>query len=86
MSADSGREPAPFNPQVAILALIQMSIVLAVAVLVTGRVFEAMPALSGPMADAYTAVQTQTGTAFELAPIVLIVVVAAVVIATVRRV
>lgn len=85
MSA-SGDTSTPLDPQVAVLMMIQSSIVLAVAVLVTGRVFEAMPDLSGPMADAYAAVQAQTGTAFELAPIVLIVLVAAVVIATVRRV
>lgn len=77
---------APLNPQVAVLTMVQISIVLGVAVLVVGRVFDALPSLSGPMSSAYTAVQTQTGTAFELAPIVLIVVVAGVVIATVRRV
>jgi len=65
--------------------LVQLSITLAIGVLIVGKVFNALP-----KADALTGAATQveelTATAFELAPVVLIVVVAAVVISVVRRI
>jgi hypothetical protein len=86
MSASGGDAPAPVDPNLAILGMIQIAVVLAVAVLITGNIFDAVPAATGPMANASTAVENQTGTAFELAPITLIVIVASIVIQIVRRV
>jgi hypothetical protein len=66
--------------------MIQIAITLAVGVLITGQIFNALPQPSGPPGNASTQVQQLTATAFELAPVVLIVVVAAAVIGVVRRI
>lgn len=72
------------DPQGGVLAMIQIAVVLAVAVLVVGQIFGALPAPTGAMSTAFDAVETQTATAFELAPIVMIVIVSAIVIRQVR--
>jgi len=66
--------------------MIQVAVTLAVGVLIVGQIFNALPSVSGPLGNASDQVQSLTGTAFELAPVVLIVVVAALVISVVRRI
>jgi hypothetical protein len=65
--------------------MVQVAVTLAVGVLIVGEIFNALPD-SGALSNASAAVENQTGTAFELAPIVLIVVVASLVIGVVRRI
>jgi hypothetical protein len=65
--------------------MVQVAVTLAVGVLIVGEIFNALPS-SGALSNASTAVENQTGTAFELAPIVLVVVVASLVIGVVRRI
>lgn len=64
--------------------MVQAAVTLAVGVLIVGSIFDALPSVDGPMANASIQVQQLTGTAFELAPIVLIVIVAALVLSIVR--
>mgnify|MGYP007091097942 CR=1 FL=1 len=66
-------------------ALVQLSVTLAVGVLIVGQMFNAIPA---PPDGALTGQQVEqiTAQAFELAPVILIVIVAAVVISVVRRI
>jgi len=66
--------------------MIQVAVTLAVGVLIVGQIFDALPSTSGPLSNASDQVETLTATAFELAPVVLIVVVAALVIGVVRRI
>ena len=67
--------------------LVQLSITLAIGVLIVGKVFNAIPAPpSGSLSTAREQVEQLTATSFELAPVILIVVVAAVVISVVRRI
>jgi hypothetical protein len=66
--------------------MIQVAVTLAVGVLIVGQIFDALPATTGPLSNASTQVESLTGTAFELAPVVLIVIVAALVIGVVRRI
>jgi hypothetical protein len=66
--------------------MIQVAVTLAVGVLIVGQIFNSLPAVEGPLGNASDQVQDLTGTAFELAPVVLIVVVAALVISVVRRI
>ena len=68
-------------------ALVQLSVTLAVGVLIVGQMFNAIPAPpNGSLTGAREQVVQLTATAFELAPVVLIVIVAAVVISVVRRI
>jgi hypothetical protein len=76
----SGQMVGQFN------MMIQIAVTLAVGVLIVGEIFNALPDVSGPLGNASTQVESLTGTAFELAPVVLIVVVAALVISVVRRI
>ncbi|MFD1515705.1 hypothetical protein [Halomarina rubra] len=64
--------------------MIQVAVTLAVGVLVVGQIFDALPNSTGPLANASDQVESLTATAFELAPIVLIVVVAALVLNVIR--
>jgi hypothetical protein len=66
--------------------MIQVAVTLAVGVLIVGQIFDALPSTTGPLSNASDQVESLTATAFELAPIVLIVVVAALVIGVVRRI
>jgi hypothetical protein len=66
--------------------MIQVAVTLAVGVLIVGQIFDALPSTTGPLSNASDQVESLTGTAFELAPVVLIVVVAALVISVVRRI
>lgn len=66
--------------------MVQVAVTLAVGVLIVGQIFDALPSSDGPLANASVQVEEMTATAFELAPIVLIVVVAALVIGVVRRI
>ena len=66
--------------------MVQVAVTLAVGVLIVGQIFAALPDTTGPLANASDQVESLTATAFELAPIVLIVVVAALVISVVRRI
>jgi len=66
--------------------MIQVAVTLAVGVLIVGQIFDALPSTSGPLSNASAQVESLTATAFELAPVVLIVVVAALVIGVVRRI
>jgi nitrogen fixation/metabolism regulation signal transduction histidine kinase len=65
--------------------LVQLSITLAIGVLIVGKVFNALPKAE-TFSAAATQVETITATAFELAPVILIVIVSAVVISVVRRI
>lgn len=64
--------------------MVQAAVTLAVGVLIVGSIFDALPAVDGPMSQAANQTEQLTGTAFELAPIVLIVIVAALVLRIVR--
>jgi len=64
--------------------MVQVAVTLAIGTLILGEIFAALPDNSGPMANASDRVEELTGTAFELAPILLIVIVAALVINVVR--
>ncbi|WP_254544098.1 hypothetical protein [Halomarina pelagica] len=64
--------------------MVQVAVTLAVGVLVLGQIFNALPETSGPLSNASAQVESLTATAFELAPIVLIVVVAALVLNVIR--
>lgn len=66
--------------------MVQVAVTLAIGVLIVGQIFDALPETTGPLANASDQVESLTATAFELAPIVLIVVVAALVIGVVRRI
>lgn len=66
--------------------MVQVAVTLAIGVLIVGQIFDALPDTTGPLANASDQVESLTATAFELAPIVLIVVVAALVIGVVRRI
>jgi hypothetical protein len=84
MSA-SGDNPAQvLDPQEGIVGMVTVAIVLAVAVLIVGQIFGALPAPTGALSGAYDQVETLTAQAFELAPVVLIVIVAAIVIRQVK--
>jgi len=65
--------------------MVQVAVTLAVGVLVVGEIFNALPS-SGALSNASDQVETTTGQAFELAPVVLIVIVASLVIGIVRRI
>jgi len=65
--------------------MVQVAVTLAVGVLVVGSVFTSLPS-NGALGNASTRVEDLTGQAFELAPIVLIVIVAALIIQVVRRI
>jgi len=68
-------------------ALVQLSVTLAVGVLILGEIFNALPAPpKGSLRTASQQVEQITAQAFELAPVILIVIVAAVVISVVRRI
>jgi len=64
--------------------MIRASVTLAVGVLIVGEIFTALPTPSGPLANASDTVESTTGDAFELAPVVLIVIVAGLVLGAVR--
>lgn len=64
--------------------MIQAAVLLAVGIFVTSAVFSAIPSDSG-LGNASTAVQNLTGQAFEIAPIVLIVIVAVMILNFVRN-
>jgi hypothetical protein len=66
--------------------MVQIAVTLAVGVLVTGQIFGALPQTDGALGNASVQIQELTATAFELAPVILIVVVAAAVISVVRRI
>lgn len=66
--------------------MVQVAVTLAVGVLITGQIFSALPSTSGPLSNASSQVESLTATAFELAPVVLVVIVAALVIGVVRRI
>jgi hypothetical protein len=66
--------------------MIQVAVTLAVGVLIVGQIFDALPAVTGPLSNASSQVESLTADAFTLAPVVLIVVVAALVISVVRRI
>jgi len=65
--------------------MVQVAVTLAVGVLVVGSVFSSLPS-DGTLGNASTRVEELTGQAFELAPIVLIVIVASLIIGVVRRI
>ena len=65
--------------------MVQVSVTLAIGVLIVGKIFNALP--KAPVfTDAATQVEQLTATAFELAPVILIGVVASVVIGVVRQI
>jgi len=82
----SASDPAGdmLDPQNTVTAMVQVAVVLAVAVLITGQIFGALPAPTGSLSAAYDQVEQLTATAFELAPVALIVIVAAAIIRQVR--
>jgi len=90
MSAGPNDAPARIGdlvtPESMSQVLVQLSITLAIGVLIVGKVFNALPKPDGALTSAADQVEALTATAFELAPVILIVVVAAVVIASVRRI
>jgi hypothetical protein len=64
--------------------MIRAAVTLGIGVVVTAEVFNAFPSVSGPIGNATTQVENLTGTAFELAPVVLIVIVAGLVLGAIR--
>jgi len=90
MSAGPNDAPARIGelvtPQNMSQVLVQLSITIAIGVLIVGTIFNALPQPEGALASASDQVEALTATAFELAPVILIVVVAAVVISVVRRI
>jgi hypothetical protein len=86
MSAAGDGAGGLLDPREGVVAMINVAVVLAVAVLVVGQIFGALPAPTGALSGAYDQVENMTATAFELAPITMIVVVAAIVIRQIRRV
>jgi hypothetical protein len=89
MSAGDGDPPARIGelvvPQNMAQVLVQLSITLAIGVLIVGKIFNALPQPE-TFSNAAIQVEELTATAFELAPVVLIVIVSAVVISVVRRI
>lgn len=73
------------RPETMSQVLVQLSITLAVGVLIVGKVFNSLPEPEA-LTNAADQVEALTATAFELSPVLLVVVVAAVVISTVRRI
>jgi len=65
--------------------MVQVSVTLAIGVLIVGKIFNALPT-TPVFSSASTQVQELTATAFELAPVILIVLVASVVIGVVRQI
>jgi hypothetical protein len=65
--------------------MIQLAVTLAIGVLIVGQIFNALPTVDGPLGNASDQVQSLTGQAFELAPVILIVLVATLLIGVVRR-
>ena len=65
--------------------MVQVSVTLAIGVLIVGKIFNALPT-TPTFSAASTQVQELTATAFELAPVILIVLVASVVIGVVRQI
>jgi len=63
--------------------MIQAAVMLAIGIFVTSQIFQAIPD-SNALPNATTAVQDLTGQAFEIAPIVLIVIVAVLILSFVR--
>lgn len=86
MSASGDAAGDMLDPREGIVAMINVAIVLAVAVLITGQIFGALPAPTGALSGAFDQVELLTAQAFELAPIVLIVIISAIVLRTIRRV
>jgi hypothetical protein len=90
MSAGPNDAPARIGdlvtPESMSQVLVQLSITLAIGVLIVGKVFNALPKPEGALTGAADQVEQLTATSFELAPVILIVVVAAVVISVVRRI
>jgi len=64
--------------------LIRGAVLLAVGVFVVGAIFSAIPDDQDALSNASTQVEDLTGQAFELAPIVLLVIVAVMILAFVR--
>jgi len=92
-AAARGRDPAAETRRIQsgqmtsdFTRMIQIAVTLAVGVLIVGQIFAALPSTTGPLSNASDQVESLTGTAFELAPIVLVVIVAALVIGVVRRI
>jgi uncharacterized membrane protein YjgN (DUF898 family) len=65
--------------------MIQLAVTLAVGVLIVSQIFDALPAVDGPLGNASDQIESLTGQAFELAPIILIVLIAVLLISVVRR-
>lgn len=64
--------------------MIRAAVTLGLGVVVTAEVFNALPATAGPIGNSTDQVEQLTGTAFELAPVVLIVLVAGLVLGAIR--
>jgi hypothetical protein len=86
MSASGDAAGDMLDPREGIVVMINVAVVLAVAVLVTGQIFGALPAPTGALSGAFGQVESLTGTAFELSASVLIVIVASIVLRTIRSV
>jgi hypothetical protein len=65
--------------------MIQLAVTLAIGVLIVSQIFGALPTVDGPLGNASTQIQELTGQAFQLAPIILIVLIAVLLISVVRR-
>lgn len=86
MSASGDAAGDMLDPREGIVAMINVAIVLAVAVLIVGQIFGALPAPSGSLSGAFDTVESLTAQAFELAGVVMIVIVSGIVLRTIRRV
>ena len=83
--SDGGMTPMGAMGTGMVNLMVQLSVTLAIGVLIVGKIFNALP--KAPVfTDAATQVEQLTATAFELAPGILIVVVASVVIGVVRQI
>jgi uncharacterized protein YqhQ len=65
--------------------MIQLAVTLAIGVLIVSQIFNALPTVDGPLGNASDQIESLTGQAFELAPIILIVLIAVLLISVVRR-
>jgi hypothetical protein len=84
-SDDGGMTPMGAMGTGMVNLMVQLAVTMAIGVLIVGKIFSALPT-SDTFSGASQQVQELTATAFELAPVILIVVVASVVISVVRQI
>jgi hypothetical protein len=87
MAADVGEtktEETDIRQSMTFNNMIRASVTLGVGVLIVGEIFNSLPTPDGALSNASDTVESTTGDAFELAPVVLIVIVAGLILGAVR--